>query len=301
MHCVETIALTHKFSSRETAVDRVDLQVPKGAIYGFLGPNGAGKTTTLKLVLGLLRKQSGEVLLFGRPFAAHRVDSLKRIGSLIETPSLYEHLTAGENLRLLEKIYQTPRRRIQEVLELVGLAKTGNKRTGKFSLGMKQRLSLAIALLHEPELLILDEPSNGLDPAGMVKMRELLQKLNQYEGITILVSSHLLSEVERLVSHVGIINHGELLFQGPLTELINRQQQTSSTAFATSDVQRTAQIIRERGDEARIDAGQVFLPRLDRSEIAAINARLVGQGIDVYQIRTIEKDLETIFFEMIGQ
>jgi ABC-type multidrug transport system ATPase subunit len=301
MYGVETKDLSHKFSHHETALNRVNLQVEEGAIYGFLGPNGAGKTTTLKLILGLLRKQAGEVLVFGKSFGANRMEILKQVGSLIETPSLYEHLTATENLQLLQTIYQTPVGRIQEVLEQVGLEKTGKKRTGRFSLGMKQRLSIAVALLHQPALLILDEPTNGLDPNGMLEMRELLQSLNRSRGTTILISSHLLSEVERLVTHVGIINRGELLFQGPLAELVDRQQQSSYVSFLTADHRRTVEIMRERGLAARVEEGQVSVPVMDRTQIAAINEQLVKSGIEVYQIKLVENDLEQIFFDLIDQ
>src|ERR687890_745421 len=204
--CVETVNLTHKFSEAETALNLVNLRVIEGGIYGFLGPNGAGKTTTLKLILGLLRKQHGEIYVFGKPFKENRVEALRRVGSMIESPSIYGHLTAAENLQILQKVYGCPKGRIAEVLELVGLARTGRKRASQFSLGMKQRLGLALALLHSPSLLILDEPTNGLDPNGILEIRGLLQSLNRDHGITILISSHLLAETEKLVTHVGIIN-----------------------------------------------------------------------------------------------
>ena len=179
MYCIETINLSHKFSADEKVLNNVNLQVEEGTIYGFLGPNGAGKTTTLKLILGLLKKQQGEILVFGKPFQQNRIEILKNIGSMIESPSIYGHLTAIENLRILQKVYQCPKQRITEVLDLVDLANTGNKKTSNFSLGMKQRLAIAIALLHSPKLLILDEPTNGLDPNGILEIRELLQNLAQ--------------------------------------------------------------------------------------------------------------------------
>jgi lantibiotic transport system ATP-binding protein len=224
MNCLETNNLGHKFSEKEMVLNDINLRVIKGRIYGFLGPNGAGKTTTLKLILGLLKKQQGEILIFGKSLDKDRIDILKNIGSLIESPSLYGHLTARENLNLLQKIYQCPEGRIQEVLNLVGLANTGNKKTSQFSLGMKQRLSIAIALLHNPLLLILDEPTNGLDPNGMIEIRELLIRLNEEQGITIIISSHLLAEIEKLVTYVGVINKGRMLFQGTLEELKSKQK-----------------------------------------------------------------------------
>lgn len=170
--------------------------VPKGSIYGFLGPNGAGKTTTLRLILGLLKRQTGSINVFNVPFDENRIEILNQTGSLIESPSLYSHLTAYENLNVLRKIYQCPESRINDVLELVGLSNTGKKKSGLFSLGMKQRLGIAIALLNNPALLILDEPTNGLDPNGILEIRELLKRINAESGITIVISSHLLSEIE---------------------------------------------------------------------------------------------------------
>ena len=300
-HCIETIDLTHKFSEGETVLNRVNLQLIEGTIYGFLGPNGAGKTTTLKLILGLLKKQHGEILVFGKPFAANRVETLRQIGSMIESPSLYGHLTAVENLRVLQKVYQCPPTRIVEVLELVGLAETGKKTAGQFSLGMKQRLSIAIALLHSPKLLILDEPTNGLDPNGILEIRELLQSLNQNQGITILISSHLLSEIEKLVTHIGIINQGNLLFQGTLAELISKRQQNSFVVFETNNDPQTLQILSGFGASARIEAGKIAIPVLDREKIAAINEILVQSGVEVYQISKVENDLEAIFFDVISE
>ena len=299
-HCVETINLTHRFAGDEIALNRVNLQVVEGSIYGFLGPNGAGKTTTLKLILGLLKKQHGDITIFGKSFAHHRVETLKRIGSMIESPSIYGHLTAVENLRVLQKVYQCPRRRMEEVLELVGLAGTGRKKAGRFSLGMKQRLSIAMALLHNPALLILDEPTNGLDPNGILEIRELLHELNQAHGITVLISSHILNEIEKLVTHIGIIHRGNLLFQGTLADLIAKQRQSSFITFETNDNRRTSEVIEEMGLAPRIESNKVALPMVEREQVAEINRRLTRNGVGVYRIGTIKNDLEAIFFDVIG-
>ena len=300
-YCVETIDLTHKFSNGEAALNRVSLQVVEGSIYGFLGPNGAGKTTTLKLILGLLKKQHGEISVFGKPFENNRLETLRRTGAMIESPSIYGHLTAIENLRVLQKVYGCPKERIQEVLELVGLARTGSKRAGQFSLGMKQRLGIAMALLHKPSLLILDEPTNGLDPNGILEIRELLQNLNRNHGVTILVSSHLLFEIEKLVTHVGIINQGKILFQGTLAELMSKRRQNSFITFETNDASRSLQVISEYGLKLRIESGRIAIPVLEKKQIAAVNKKLVLSGIEVYQIGKIENDLEEIFFDVIGE
>jgi lantibiotic transport system ATP-binding protein len=301
MYAIETNNLTHKFSPAETVLNAVNLRVEDGTIYGFLGPNGAGKTTTLKLILGLLKKQQGEIFVFGKPFAENRFEILLHLGSLIESPSLYGHLTAVENLRVLQKIYQCPTNRIAEVLKLVGLANTGKKRASEFSLGMKQRLSIAIALLHKPKLLILDEPTNGLDPNGILEIRELLKDLARLEGITILISSHLLSEIEKLVTHIGIINLGNLLFQGTLAELVSRQQQSSFIVFGTSDNQKALEVFEKNRVAARIEAGKIAVPVLAKETIARINEQLVLDRIDVYEIQTVQNDLEKIFFDVISE
>ncbi|NOS56051.1 MAG: ABC transporter ATP-binding protein [Cyclobacteriaceae bacterium] len=297
-YCVETHHLIHRFSENEVVLKDINLQVQTGSIYGFLGPNGAGKTTTLRLALGLLKKQQGSISFFGLPFQENRLTILKKIGSLIESPSLYGHLTAKENLTLLQKVYQCPKERIQHVLDLVGLSATGNKKANQFSLGMKQRLSIAIALLHNPSLLILDEPTNGLDPNGIIEVRELLKKLNQEDGITILISSHLLAEIEKLVTHVGIINKGQLLFQGTLDELKNKQQLSVSTVFETSDQEKTIKIMTDHSLSPVFENGKIILPSLGRETIAALNRQLVANDVLVYEISIVKNDLESIFIDL---
>jgi ABC-type multidrug transport system ATPase subunit len=299
MFCIETKNLTHAFSGDEPVLKNINLQVPENSIYGFLGPNGAGKTTTLRLVLGLLRKQSGTVSIFNQPFEKNRIGILKNIGSLIESPSLYGHLTATENLEVLQKLYQCPKERIGEVLEVVGLAGTGKKKASKFSLGMKQRLSIAMALLHKPSLLILDEPTNGLDPNGIIEIRELLRELNRNQKITILISSHLLSEIERLVTHVGIINKGTMLYQGTLAELYIKQTMNSFIKIRTNNAEKTKVIIVSNGFTAVADTTEVMMPVVEEKRIADINRQLVNAGIDVYQVSTITNDLESVFIDII--
>ena len=298
-YCIQTNNLTHHFLEQEV-LHEINLKVETGSIYGFLGPNGAGKTTTLRLALGLLKKQQGAIYFFGLPFNENRISILKKIGSLIESPSLYGHLTAKENLSLLQKVYQCPKERIQNVLNLVGLPDTGNKKASQFSLGMKQRLSIAIALLHNPALLILDEPTNGLDPNGIIEVRELLKKLNQEDGITILISSHLLAEIEKLVTHVGIINQGRLLFQGTLDDLKNRQQLSLSTIFETSDQEKVLRLMSDHNLSPRIENGKIILPSLAKETIATLNQQLVANDVLVYEISIVKNDLESIFIDMIN-
>ena len=301
MYCLETENLSYSFSKNEAILKNLNLQVNQGSIYGFLGPNGAGKTTTLRLVLGLLKMQSGSIRVFGDPLESNRKNILRRTGSLIESPSLYSQLTAMENLLVWQKIYQCPKERMQEVLNKVGLGATKTKKAGQFSLGMKQRLTIAIALLNNPGLLILDEPTNGLDPNGILEIRELLKQLNQENGITIIISSHLLTEIEKLVSHVGLIHGGNMLFQGTLTELMNKQKMSSSTVIDTNNNVEAARLIK---DQTRIDtltdqAGKLLLPALSKTEAAAVNQQLVQGGFEVYELSIAKTDLESVFMDLI--
>lgn len=299
MYAIETRGLTHRFAGGEPAVHEVDLQVPTGSIYGFLGPNGAGKTTTLRLVLGLLGQQGGSIHVFGRPLRQHRGEILRQVGSSIESPSLYTHLTARENLRIWQLLFRCPARRIDEVLSRVGLGGTGSKRAGQFSLGMKQRLSLAIALLHEPRLLVLDEPTNGLDPHGILEMRDLLVSLNREHGTTILVSSHLLFEVERLVTDVGIISRGRLRFQGRLDELMARRDEASFITVDTGDNARAREVIAAGGWTARLHDGKVRVPPLPAAEVGRMNRSLVLDGLSVHEIAHGGARLETLFMDLV--
>lgn len=298
MYCIETASLSYHFPGGDKVLNNINMQVPTGSIYGFLGPNGAGKTTTLRLILGLLRRQTGKISMFGKPFETHRLEILKKTGSLIESPSIYGHLTASENLAILQKVYQCSKSRIAEVLTIVGLQNTGKKKAGKFSLGMKQRLSIAIALLHNPTLLILDEPTNGLDPNGIIEIRELLKSLNRESGITIVISSHLLAEIEKLTTHTGIIHKGDMLFQGTLKEL-QLKQAGATTSFITSDNIKAHQLMQLHGINPSVIDGHVMVPLVERQAIARLNADLVRQGIDVYGIATASNDLESIFIDLV--
>jgi len=300
MQAIATIGLSHKFSA-EAVLDDVNLAVPAGSIYGFLGPNGAGKTTTLRLVLGLLRVQHGTIEVLGRSLDRHRLEILSRVGSSIESPSLYGHLTAVENLEVWRRVFRCPPRRIGEVLSHVGLAGTGSKRADQFSLGMKQRLAIAVALLHEPALLILDEPANGLDPHGILEMRALLTALNHEHGITVLVSSHILSEIQKLVTHVGVIHRGTLRFQGTLAALMTRQEQSAATHLHTSENLRAVKIAAQHGMEGRLAGGKVILRALDEQESGRLTTALATSGVAVYEIVTVRRDLENVFLDLIGE
>ncbi len=299
-YAVRTSGLSYNFSKTNRILDNICLEVPAAAIYGFLGPNGAGKTTTLRLLLGLLRKQQGAITMLGKAFDQHRVEILQNTGSLIESPSLYGHLTAVENLQVLQKIYQCNKLRIPLVLEIVGLQDAANKKASQFSLGMKQRLSIAIALLHNPQLLILDEPTNGLDPNGMIEMRELLKKLNREEGTTIIISSHLLSEIEKLVSHIGIISKGRMVFQGTLEALKAKQTEAGAVVFETDETETAERILLSNGYLPVVSGSMLKIPVVTKQTIAAINRELVNNGISVFGIHSGSYDLETIFMNLIN-
>lgn len=295
-HIITTTGLSYYYSKREQTLFDINLQVERGSIYGFLGPNGSGKTTTLSLLLGLLNNQQGSIEIFGQHLHADRVNILKKIGSLVETPSLYGHLTAMENLEVYRPVYGVSKAKITEVLETVGLAGTGKKTAKKFSLGMKQRLSIALALLPGPELLVLDEPSNGLDPAGIIELRELIKKLNRDHGMTILISSHLLAEVEKMVSHVGIIFKGKMLFQGPLSSLHMVQQKGSKLFIKTSDNEIAGKLLSEYHPEKVGESISVAFN--DISQVATINKTLTSHDLDVYLLHPKENDLEQLFIQL---
>lgn len=224
---VKTNGLTKRYNDT-LSVNNLDMNVKEERIYGFLGPNGAGKSTTLKMLLDLVKPTAGEIDIFGKRLnSASRTDILRNIGSLIESPSYYGHLTGAENLKILQTLLDVPKSNVDEVLRIVRLEKHKNKKVSAYSLGMKQRLGLAGALLSFPKLLILDEPTNGLDPAGIQEMRELICSLPEKYGMTVIVSSHLLSEIDQMAEDIGIIANGKMMYQGPL-KLLHETDTTKS-------------------------------------------------------------------------
>jgi ABC-2 type transport system ATP-binding protein len=293
---IRTTGLSYHYSKGVQTLTDINLRVEQGSIYGFLGPNGSGKTTTLSLLLGLLNNQQGDIEIFGQHLHANRETILGKIGSLIETPSLYSHLTAKENLEVYRDTYGATKARVDEVLEIVGLADTGKKTAKKFSLGMKQRLSIALALLPEPELLILDEPANGLDPAGIIELRALMKKLNKEHNMTIIISSHLLGEIEKVVSHIGIIYKGKMLFQGTLSELQGFQKQGSRLYIRTSDNAYASQLLQSYQPE--IIADTLSVPFENDRQVAEINRQLTGNNLDVFMLHPKENDLEKLFIDL---
>ena len=280
-------------------VNRLDLQVPEGAIYGFLGPNGAGKSTTLKMILGLVRPTAGSISVFGKEVNGHnRLDMLKQVGSLIESPSYYGHLTGEENLKVVQTLRGVPEKDVYEVLEIVRLEGQRSKKVAHYSLGMKQRLGLAAALLGFPRLLILDEPTNGLDPAGIQEMRELICSLPARFGMTVLVSSHLLSEIDQMADHVGIIREGELVFQDTL-ETLHRHSR-HNLALRTGDNEGALKLLHQSRVPCAQEEDYILLPRLDDPDAAKLIRYLIGHGVDVLRLEERQKSLEDIFLKLTG-
>lgn len=297
---IETNDLNYSFHPGALILQGVNLAVPQGSIYGFLGPNGAGKTTTLRLILGLLRQEKTPIKLFGVDLHTNRTDILRKIGSLIEQPSLYGHLTGRENLEVIRLSYQCSKHRIGEVLKIVDLTAAATKKARTYSLGMKQRLAIAIALLNDPDLLILDEPTNGLDPNGIVEIRELMRRLNQQFGKTILISSHLLAEIEKVATHVGIIHEGKLLFQGTLPQLQHRRSAQSIIELEVDDPDQVMALIGERFATKQTDEGSLQIACQKRDQIPEINTLLVNAGVKVYKIGVANNDLEELFMQIIS-
>lgn len=297
---ISTSHLSKKYGS-VLRVSDLDLRVPEGCIYGFLGPNGAGKSTTLKMILGLVRPTAGDIAVFGEPMMRrNRLAILKQVGSLIESPSYYGHLSGEENLRIVQTMRGVPEKNIREVLEIVRLTDAKDKRAAHYSLGMKQRLGLAAALLGYPRLLILDEPTNGLDPAGIQEMRELIKELPQRFGMTVVVSSHLLAEIDPMADHVGIIREGELVFQDSLTALHSRSKH--HLALRTTDNLHAQAILRERRlHVSEGEDGYLVLPLLNDDTTAALAELLVTQSIGVLRLEERQKSLEDIFLELTGK
>ncbi|MCW2783109.1 MAG: transporter ATP-binding protein [Marmoricola sp.] len=292
---VETRELTKQYGRAETgrlAVDRVSMTVRRGEVYGFLGPNGAGKTTTLRMMLGLIRPTAGSASVLGRPAGEPEVTA--RVGALIEGPGFYPYLTGRDNLRVMARYRGIGREVVEAALERVDLADRGDDRFKSYSLGMKQRLGVASALMGDPDLIVLDEPTNGLDPAGMADMRALIVQL-AHDGQTVLLSSHLLDEVQEICHRVGVINNGLLLRESTVAEL---RGATSLLVRATPLDRALAISMRLAGDEGVRVQGDHLLLDVPAERAPEVVRELVAEHIDVHEIATSERSLEEVFFEM---
>lgn len=296
---VETHNLTKEYG-KTRCVDSVNMRVAPGSVYGFLGPNGAGKSTTLKMILGLAKPTAGSITLFGAPVnEKNRIKLLKQTGSLIESPSYYGHLTGEENLQIIQTLKGCSEKDVDKVLKIVRLDEARKKLVNHYSLGMKQRLGLAAALLGFPKLLILDEPTNGLDPAGIQEMRELICSLPSKYGITVVVSSHLLSEIDQMADHVGIIRKGEMVYQNTLESLHSHAKQ--QIALRVSHTAIALDLLRQDGITAAQEEDYLLLPMVDDNYVANLCRQLISQNISLYRVEKREKSLEDIFLSLTGK
>lgn len=286
---VETTNLTKRYGEH-LAVDGVDLTVRGGEVYGFLGPNGAGKTTTLRMLLGLVRPTDGSARVLGASPGAP--SALSRIGMLVEAPAFYPYMTGADNLRVVARYASVPDHRVTDVLRIVDLADRAGDRFGTYSLGMKQRLGVAAALLKDPELLILDEPTNGLDPAGVADMRDLIRELGSGER-TVMLSSHLLGEVQQVCDRVGIISGGKLLREGTVAELRGH----GALLVRVEQVSLAREVAERLVGNVTVDGSTLRLST-EPGKAAWVNRELVEAGVDVHELRWVERSLEEIFFEM---
>jgi ABC-type multidrug transport system ATPase subunit len=278
------------------AVCGLSLSVPPQSVYGFLGPNGAGKSTTIRMVLGLQRPTRGTISLFGRPLETERVALLKRIGSLVESPSLYLHLTGRENIEVHRRLLGISKRFIDEALATVDLTSVASRLVRNYSSGMKQRLGLAQALLGNPDLLLLDEPTNGLDPAGIHEVRTLVRDLPKRCGVTVFLSSHLLAEVEQVATHLAIISEGQLKFEGTPEELQKRSKQM--IVIKVDQPERAHALLTEIGCAVTREADRILIAPSDRCEPARLNTILVRAGVGVSHLATQHLTLEDLFLEL---
>ncbi|MGB3591372.1 MAG: ABC transporter ATP-binding protein [Nonlabens sp.] len=289
--------LTYSYGSKNPVLKNVSINVPRGCIYGFLGPNGAGKSTTMQLLTGILQSEKGSIEVFGREINQQMPQVFQRMGTLVESPALYLHLSGIDNLRCITTLKGVDERKIPEVLKTVGLENKGNLKVKKYSLGMKQRLAIAMTLLGDPELLLLDEPVNGLDPTGITEVRELLVKLNKEHGFTIFISSHLLSEIEKMCSHIGIIHHGEIKFEGTMQEL-ELKSSKHRVHLVTADVAMQVDILKRKYPGAVVvNEEEISLQLENRSKVPELARYAVENNIPIYQLR-LEDNLENWFLSL---
>lgn len=297
---VNTKNLNFSHNKTKEDIENLELKIPKGSIYGFLGPNGSGKSTTIRLILGLLKKNSGTVVLFGETYNSKtRLQILNRVGALIENPSLYDHLDAVDNLRIAANYRQNILLgRINEVLEIVKLTQAKNKKIKEYSLGMKQRLGLAISLLSNPELLILDEPTNGLDPKGIIEMRTLIKDLNKKYGTTIFISSHLLSEIERTCTHVGIIRDGKMLYQDTVANLKESKGTSLKIDIEVDKPTEALSVFKNlKMENSSLLDDLLQIEVKSKEEITEVIDILRSKKINIYQV-SIKNNLEELFLSL---
>ncbi len=299
MNAITLENISFGYKRNELVLSDININVPQQSIYGFLGANGAGKTTSIRLILSLLKPANGNISIFGEDIKKTIPHHFNKIGSLIENPSLYYHLSAEDNLKIWCKFFKAPKERIDRVLSLVSLKDAKGKKTSDFSTGMKQRLGLAIALLHDPQLLILDEPTNGLDPMGIIKLREILNQLRA-EGKTILLSSHILQEVEKLVTQIGIIKGGRIVFEGSLQKLQEIKQQNIQVQLKVNDSDKAFDLI-TASQKSILENKKIKLVINHENELPLIIKSLVNADIEIFEVSPVASDLEKMFLSITNE
>jgi len=298
---IETKLLSYSYGYNRLAVNNLSLHVPASSIYGFLGPNGAGKTTTIRMLTGMLPSNTDNIFINGKSLAHNIPGIFESMGTLIETPSLYLHLNAIENLQVITTLRGIPATNIDKILAVVGLTKPAKRKVKHYSLGMKQRLAIAMALLPEPSLLILDEPANGLDPAGIIEIRELLKELHQQHGKTILVSSHLLNEVEKMCTHIGVIHRGKLLYEGSIQEMRQSANANGEVVVRVNNAEEWLNKIISINPAAKvISSNELLFPFSSEEEVASLNKKLVNLNIPVSGIQ-VKGGLEEWFMDITAR
>ncbi|CAM2815502.1 ABC transporter ATP-binding protein [Streptococcus mutans] len=287
-----------KSFGNQKVLDHLNMTISPGEIYGFLGVNGAGKSTAMKIILGLLPKDSGEIVALGRPLPENRSQILPEIGALIEEPAFYPNLTGFENLQLIQELANLPKDNIKVVMEATGIYYAKDKLVRNYSLGMKQRLGISMALIKFPKFLILDEPTNGLDPDGIHQMRQLIRSLPQKFNMTILISSHILSEIENLADTVGIIKDGHLIYEGGINQLLNQEQKYQ---LKVNNLEKAAQIIQHYDNKIGIvknDDDILLISLPDCTLVPDLIAQLVYNELQIYEIYGVKKTLESVFLDL---
>lgn len=299
-YIIQTEALNFQYSKNKKVLENISIKVPKGSIYGFLGPNGAGKSTTMRLLTGIIPEQGNAIKLFNEPLQKQLPFVFSKVGSLVESPALYLHLSGIDNLRYIAKLRGISEEKIHETLELVDLSRDGKRKAKQYSLGMKQRLAIAMALLSEPELLLLDEPVNGLDPNGILDIRKLLIKLNKEKGVTIFVSSHLLSEIEKMCTHVSIINKGKLRFEGTMQEL-SKAASFCKIQITIDDAENwLTKLGNNYNNVTMVAQNQISLNLQNKEAIPDFIKNLIAQNADIYEVKILD-GLEEWFMTLTNE
>ena len=287
-YIIQTSNLDFQYSKNKKILNNLSINVPKGSIYGFLGPNGAGKSTTMRLLTGIIPDDSNSIFLFEKPIENQIPDIFEKVGALVESPALYLHLSGYDNVKYIALLRQVPLSKIDEVLELVDLTAYKRQKAKQYSLGMKQRLAIAMALLSEPELLFLDEPVNGLDPNGIVEIRKLLVKINKEKGVTIFVSSHLLSEIEKMCTHIGIISKGTLKYEGTMEDL-SRKFETCKIQITLDEAESWKEKLSSKYANVVLEEQNKITMNLNHtSEIPDFAKQIIQEGARIYEIKILE-------------